>query len=159
MHTPSPKHVARVVGLVGGGANQVGFRVDVVARAGLLVPSRRVGVAQRVVGAIGVAVEALRVGGVLHVGVHREEAARQRVVAASVHVDEAEAGHVFLACEASVEHQRRGWLVGRVVEPRFGVAACTPRVIREFLLYVAVPYEFSHGLINLVSKDFHASMV
>lgn len=39
------------------------------------VPPRRVGVAQGVVAAIGVAVEGLGACRVLHVGVHREEAA------------------------------------------------------------------------------------
>ena len=70
------------------------------------VPPRRVGISERVVAAIGVAVEGLGACRVLNVGVHRKETARQGIVASSIHVNEAEGRHVFVACEAAVEHRR-----------------------------------------------------
>ena len=69
------------------------------------VPSRRVGVAQGVVAAIGIAVEGLGTCRILHVGIHREEAARKRIVASAVHVDETEGGNMLVAREAPVEHR------------------------------------------------------
>ena len=46
----------------------------------LAVPSRRVNISERVVEAVGVAVEVLRVVGALHVGIHREERRHHWVV-------------------------------------------------------------------------------
>ena len=91
-------------------------------------PSARVDIAQGVVLAVSVAVEALGIVGALHIGIHGEETTHLRVVHAAVHVDEAESIEVLVAREASVEH---GGFKVLVVpgEPRVGVAACTPRVI------------------------------
>ena len=68
----SPEHVIGVVGMVGGVAAWVIVWINAVGSR-LLIPSRRVGVAQRVVAAVGIAVEGLGAGGILHVGVNNGE--------------------------------------------------------------------------------------
>ena len=93
----------------------------VIAAAGfapLLPPSARVGVAQRVVHAVGVAVEALRVAGLLHVAVDGEERTHHGVVHPAVHVDEAEDDQMLLPGVATVEHG----FYRSIDAPRDGVA-------------------------------------
>ena len=75
-------------------------------RAAHHLPSTRVGVFQRVVQAIRIAVEALRVVGTLHVGIHREERRHLRVVHTAVHVDQSEGIEMLVAGEPPVEHRR-----------------------------------------------------
>ena len=104
MHAPSPKHVVGIAGM----PLRVAHRVDVGGIVGAwrsVIPSRRVGVAQGVVAAIGITVEGLGSGRVLHVGIHREEAARKRIVAAAVHVNQAEGRHVFVAGITPIKHR------------------------------------------------------
>lgn len=62
-----------------------------------------VAVHHRVVAAVGVAVEALRREGALHLRVGAEEAAQYRVVEAGVHVDDAKLVVVLVACESAME--------------------------------------------------------
>jgi len=57
---------------------------------------------QRIVEHIAVAVVVLRVGGVLHKRIGREELGCVGVINPSVHVDEAECRHVFVPGVASV---------------------------------------------------------
>ena len=61
-----------------------------------------VGVAQRVVEAVGVAVVALRVGGRLQHGVGAQEALQAGSVGTPVHVDEAQGGQVLVAGVAAL---------------------------------------------------------
>ena len=70
--------------------------------------------------------------GALHEAVHREEAARHGVVAASVHVYQVEAVVVLMQGVASVES--RGYVV---VAEAVGVAAAAPRVVSQPLHGIA----------------------
>ena len=69
------------------------------------LPSARVGIYQRVVQAVGIAVEVLRVVGALHVGIYREERRHLRVVHAAVHVDQAKGVKVLMPSETPVKHR------------------------------------------------------
>ena len=95
-------------------------------------PAAGVGVAQGVVHAVSVAVEALGSGRIVDKGIHRKEAAGQGVVAASVHVDKAEVVVVLVQGETTVEG---GGHV--VVSEADGVAAAAPSVVAQPLHGVA----------------------
>ena len=95
-------------------------------------PSARVCVAQRVVHAVGVAVEALCSGGVVNESIDGEERTHLRVVHPAVHVDEAEGGDVLVQGVAAVEGVRHV-----VIPEAVGVAATAPGVIAQPLHGVA----------------------
>jgi len=112
----------------------------VIAAAGfapLLPPSARVGVAQRVVHAVGVAVEALCSGGVVNESIDGEERAHHWVVHAPVHVDEADMVIVLMQGVAAAEgcFDR---LSNRGIAKANGVAAAAPSVVAQPLHGVAV---------------------
>ena len=92
-------------------------------------PSARVDIAQGVVLAVSVAVEALGIVGALHIGIHGEETTHLRVVHAAVHVDKAESIEVLVAREASVEHRGFDRLSHRIVLPCVGVAEGAPSIV------------------------------
>lgn len=106
--------------------------------AALHHPSARVCVFQRVVQAVGIAVEVLRVVGALHKGIHREERRHHGVVATAVHVNQAEGCQVLMACVASVEHRLFEDGVEPVAKPCVGVAKVAPSVETQFLLNIAL---------------------
>ena len=68
-------------------------------------PPRRIHKPQRVVHAVGVSIEPLSAGRILHVAVGREERRHHGVIHTAVHVDEAEGCQVFVARESPVEHR------------------------------------------------------
>ena len=144
----SPEYVIGVVGMVGGMAAGVEVWINAVG-SGLLIPSRRVGEAQRVVAAVGIAVEGLGAGGILHVGVHREESTGQRVVAAAVHVDEAEARDVLMTCIATVTHG----LSRRATAPCFWIPQVTPGIVAQLLLHVAFAVNYRRPAAEVVLQD------
>ena len=90
------------------------------------VPAR-VGVAQGVVEAVGIAVVVLRVGGVLEEGVGAQEALQAWGVGAPVHVDEAQGGQVLVAGVAALAEHADAMPLGqrspvqRVARPPPGV--------------------------------------
>jgi len=144
----SPEHVIGVVGMVGGMAAGVEVWINAVG-SGLLIPSRRVGETQRVVAAVGIAVEGLGAGGVLHVGIHGEESTGQRVVAAAVHVDEAEARDVLMARVAAVKHG----MSRRAAAPCFRIPQVAPGVEGELLLHVAFIVYYRRPAAEVVLQD------
>ena len=117
------------------------------------VPPRRVGISERVVAAIGVAVEGLGACRVLHVGVHREEAARKRIVAAAVHVNQAEGRHVFVASITPIKHRGFDKLRDRVARPSIGVAKVAPGIEAQFLLNVALVIGYRGPRAEVVLQD------
>jgi len=112
-------------------------------------PSRRVGVAQRVVIAIGVTIESLGTGGVLHVGVYGEETAGQGIVAAAIHVNEPESCHVLMACKTSVKHGR----AGETAAPSRRVTQVAPGIKAQFLLHVALAVGYRGPAAEMVLQD------
>ncbi len=88
----------------------------------------RIHIFQRVVQAVGVAVEALREVRALDVVVGREETAHHGVVHPAVHINQAEAVQVLVPREAAVEHGS----AGKAAAPGVGVArgASAGRVCR-----------------------------
>lgn len=93
---------------------------------------RFIDIRQRVVERVGVAVEALRESGELHVGVGYEETAQQRVVEPGVHVHQTEQGQVLVARVAASQVQRR--LAARKRDDSRGrVARATPSVVGHLL--------------------------
>ena len=98
-------------------------------------PSARVDILQRIVHAIGIAVEALGVFGALHVGIHREERRHLRVIHAAVHVDQAESIQVLVSGEATVEH-RLGQLAPST--PSLSAPKVAPGIETQLLLYIAL---------------------
>ena len=93
---------------------------------------RFIDIRQRVVERVGVAVEALRESGELHVGVGYEETAQQRVVEPGVHVHQTEQGQVLVARVAASQVQRRlaAW---KRDDSRGRVARATPSVVGHLL--------------------------
>ena len=97
------------------------------------LPSARVSILQRIVEAIGVAVETLRVVGALHIGIHREERRHLWVVHAAIHVNQTEGIEMLMASKATVEHGR-GQLARSL--PGLRVAAVAPSVKAQLLLHI-----------------------
>ena len=128
--------VSRLVGFLGVGVDLA----DEVPSGGAAswcglprAPSARVNIAQRVVHAVGVAVEALGTRRVLDETVGGEEGNGERVVHLPVHVDQPETGKVLVAGEAAVEGVRHV-----VVTETGGVAPPSPGVMAQPLHGVAV---------------------
>ena len=95
----------------------------------------RVGVLERIVHAVGIAVEVLGAAWVLHEIVHGEEGAGDGIIDPAVHVDESVTHQMLMSGKAAVEKQGGGLSDGGPAAEMVGMDVVEP-VVCETLLHV-----------------------
>lgn len=102
------------------------------------LPTTRVNIFQRVVHTIGIPVKTLGTGWLINESIHGKERRYHGVVAAAVHINEAEGVEVLVASEAPVEHRLLKDGIVPKPFPCVGVAPVAPGIETEFLLNSAL---------------------